>query len=187
MIPEKAKRVFEGVLFDVYQWPQEMFDGSIEIFEMLKRADTAEIIATKDGKIMLQEQEQPGKPSFLCLPGGRIEKDEKPLDGAKRELLEESGFVSEDWSLFHSIRPSHKMDWSIFVYVARDCRFVQEQNLDAGEKIQIRWVTLDELLDLVDSSQLGWIEQDFRVQCVRAKYHQPTKEEIERKIFSSRY
>lgn len=186
MLPEKAKRVFEGILFDVYQWPQEMFDGSIETFEMLKRVDTAEIIAIKDGKIMLQEQEQPGKPQFLCLPGGRIEKDEEPLEGAKRELLEESGFVSDDWSLFHSVEPSHKMDWRIYVYVARDCRFIQKQNLDAGEKIQIRWVTLDELLDLIDSGQLGWIEQDFRVQCVRAKYHQPAKEELERKIFGSK-
>ncbi len=44
-IPEQAELKFHGVIFDVYQWPQEMFDGSTETFEMLRRADTVKIIA----------------------------------------------------------------------------------------------------------------------------------------------
>ena len=39
-IPANAKKVFHGVIFDVYQWEQEMFDGTKEIFEKLKRPDT---------------------------------------------------------------------------------------------------------------------------------------------------
>ncbi len=35
LIPDHATCVFRGMLFDVYQWQQEMFDGSIETFEML--------------------------------------------------------------------------------------------------------------------------------------------------------
>ena len=35
-VPKQAKRVFKGVIFDVYQWEQEMFDGTKEIFEKLK-------------------------------------------------------------------------------------------------------------------------------------------------------
>lgn len=183
MLPINSKLVFRGVLFDVYQWQQKMFDGSVQTFEMLKRADTAEIIAIKDGKIMLQEQEQPNKPTFLCLPGGRIEENEELLDGAKRELLEESGFVSENWSLYHSVKPLSKMDWRIHVFIARDCEFKQDPHLDAGEKIQIQWVTLDELIDLIDSGKLAWIEQDFRVQMVRAKYNEHAKEELRRELF----
>ncbi len=38
-IPPNAKRVFKGIIFDVYQWQQKMFDGSKETFEMLKRAN----------------------------------------------------------------------------------------------------------------------------------------------------
>ncbi len=45
VIPEQAELKFRGVIFDVYQWPQEMFDGSVETFEMLRRADTVKIIA----------------------------------------------------------------------------------------------------------------------------------------------
>lgn len=178
MIPENAKKVFSGILFDVYQWPQKMFDGTTETFEMLKRQDTAEIIATKDGKIMIQEQEQPGKPFFLCLPGGRIEYDEDPLDGAKRELLEETGFTSDEWSLYRSVQPSHKLDWRIHVFVAKNCTYQQEPQLDAGERITIRWVTLDELIALVDVGKLAWIEQDLRMELIRAKFDASTKEEF---------
>lgn len=183
MIPSNAKKVFSGVLFDVYQWPQKMFDGTTQTFEMLKRQDTAEIIAIKDGKIMIQEQEQPNKPTFYCLPGGRIEAGEEPLVGAKRELLEESGYVSQTWEFYHSVKPLHKLEWYIYVFIARECQWIQEPQLDPGEKIKVSWVTFDELLDLIDSGKLAWIEQDLRRQCIRAKYHQPAREALKQAIF----
>ncbi len=182
MIPDNAKKVFSGVLFDVYQWPQKMFDGTTATFEMLKRADTAELLVIKDNKIMMQEQEQPNKPTFYCLPGGRIEVGEDPLEGAKRELLEESGFVSESWELYHSVKPLHKLEWHIFVYIVCDAQWSQDPHLDPGEKIKTFWVTLNELLDFVDSGKLAWIEQDLRMELIRAKYHPPAKEELKAKL-----
>lgn len=182
MIPSNAKKVFSGVLFEVYQWPQEMYDGSTETFEMLRREDTAEVIAVKDGKIMMQEQEQPTKPLFLSLPGGRISYGEEPLEGAQRELLEETGFVSNDWSLYRSARPLMKLDWRIHVFVAKDCVYRQAPRLDAGERITVKWVTLDELMDLVDCGTLARIEQDLRMDLVRAKYDASSKEELCRRF-----
>lgn len=38
-IPPNAQRVFSGKIFDVYQWPQPLFDGSIATFEVAKRLD----------------------------------------------------------------------------------------------------------------------------------------------------
>lgn len=182
-IPESAKKVFSGVVFDVYQWDQEMYDGTTEVFEMLKRADTTEVIAVKDDKILIQEQEQPNKPRFLSFPGGRVEKGENPLVGAKRELLEETGFASDHWEPIHDVDPSSKFDWTIYVYIARECYFVQEMQLDAGEKITLRWVSFEELLDLVDSGELHWIEQDLRVELVRAKHHEPSRNTLKEMIF----
>ena len=45
LIPDHATCVFHGALFDVYQWQQEMFDGTYETFEMLRRPDTIAVIA----------------------------------------------------------------------------------------------------------------------------------------------
>src|SRR5882757_3955251 len=101
-IPPQAKKVFQGVIFSVYQWQQEMFDGSTETFEMLKRPNTIEVIATQGDKILISRQSQPNKENFYSLFGGRAEEGEDPLVTAKRELLEESGLESDDWELFKS-------------------------------------------------------------------------------------
>ncbi len=55
-IPEHAKKVFSGVIFDVYHWEQEMFDGSRATFEKVKRADTVGVYGVlDDGRILLTE------------------------------------------------------------------------------------------------------------------------------------
>jgi len=34
LVPEEAKLVFKGIIYDVYQWEQKMFDGTFSTFEM---------------------------------------------------------------------------------------------------------------------------------------------------------
>lgn len=59
-LPENAKCVFKGVLFDIYQWEQEMFDGTYSIFEKVVRLPSSQIIATTpENKIILLDEEQP--------------------------------------------------------------------------------------------------------------------------------
>ena len=83
-IPERAKRVFKGVIFDIYQLEQEMFDGSRAIFEKLKRPDTVVVFPVlPDGKIILTEQEQPGTELFIGATGGRVDEGEDILSAAK--------------------------------------------------------------------------------------------------------
>lgn len=150
-IPSNAKKVFDGIIFDVYQWEQEMFDGSTSTFEMLKRPNTIEVIATEGDKILLSKQSQPNKSDFYSLFGGRAEEGEEPLETAKRELLEESGLKSENWELLKTYSPIHKIEWDIYMYVARDCVKTLDQKLDAGEKIEIIKCTFEEFIKIVDS------------------------------------
>jgi len=146
------KKVFEGVIFDVYQWEQEMFDGSKETFEMLKRPNTLQVIAVQGDKILIGEEEQPYKGKFYSLFGGRQE-DESPLEGIKRELLEETGLESSDWELYKSYDVTTKLEWQVHIFIARDCKKVAEQKLEAGEKISVKAISFDEFLDIVDSNK----------------------------------
>lgn len=45
LIPSQAECKFKGEIFEVYQWPQELYDGSVATFEMLRRADTVKVVA----------------------------------------------------------------------------------------------------------------------------------------------
>src|SRR3989338_4555423 len=147
-IPHEAKKVFSGEIFDVYQWEQVLFDGTTATFEMLKRANSVEVIATSGDKILVAEEEQPGRPPFYTLIGGRQDVGEGPQDAARRELLEERGRVSDDWELYKEFQPTSKIDWTICIYVARECTILQQPSLDAGEKINILSLSFDEFVAL---------------------------------------
>jgi len=144
-IPSHATCVFKGKIFDVYQWEQEMFDGSKKTFEALKRPNTVLVIPLlEDGKIVYAKQEQPGRPPFISLFGGRADEGEQPLETAKRELLEETGLVSDDWQPLREFPFPGKIEWSVFYFVARNCRKEAEPELDpGGEKIEVQTTSLD--------------------------------------------
>mgnify|MGYP001618991409 CR=1 FL=1 len=150
-IPKQAKRVFKGVIFDVYQWPQKMYDNSSEIFEMLKRPDTVQIIATtKNNKILIAKQKQPQyQKYFYSVFGGRVDAGETPLAAAKRELLEESGYESTDWELIATKALYHKIEWTMYNFIARDCQKIQKQNLDKGEKIKMLSLNFEEFTKIL--------------------------------------
>lgn len=130
-----------------------MFDGSTETFEMLKRPNTIEVIATQGDKILMSKQSQPNKHGYYSLFGGRAEEGEEPLVTAKRELLEESGMTSDDWALFKVYEPVHKIDWQIYIYIARNCKKTAEPKLDPGEKIEMISCTVSEFFKIVNSDK----------------------------------
>ncbi len=151
-IPKQAKKVFTGEIFDIYQWPQKMFDGSLATFEMIGRVDTVQIIAIKNNKIIMGNETQPDIKRGLTLLGGRCDKNEPILKAAKRELKEESGLESKNWQLLHRYYPLTKMDWEMFLYVARDCKIVSKPTLDSGEKIDLVEVSFEEFVDFFTSN-----------------------------------
>ena len=168
-IPEHAQKVFSGKLFDVYQWQQEMYDGTTETFEKLKRPDTVVVFAVlPDGKILLTKQEQPGKTAFIGATGGRVDHGEDPLTAAKRELLEESGYEAERFTLWRAEHPTSKIDWVVYTFIAKGLTKVSEPHLDEGEKITLMPTTLDELIELAVHEQLA--EKEVAHELQRAKY-----------------
>lgn len=151
LIPDNAQRVFRGVIYDVYQWPQTMFDGSTKTFEMLKRADTVEIIAVHDDKLVVLNEEQPHLPLHYTLPAGRHDvPGETELEAAKRELLEETGMVFRDWKLLSVVQPFAKTEWFVYQFLATDRVEIKPQDAEQdGEKITVMEKTLAEVQAMI--------------------------------------
>ncbi len=181
-IPKEAKRVFKGVIFDVYHWEQKMLDGSKAPFEMLKRPNSAHVIAVADGKILLADEEQPYEGRFYTLFGGRQDGDETALQGAQRELLEESGYASDDWELLRMEEPYTKIEWEASIFIARDCKKVQEHTRDAGENITIKAVTFEEFFDIATKTEFR--EVGLSLDLMRMRYQEPKRlEAFKKKLF----
>ncbi len=181
-IPPHAKKVFTGILFNIYQWEQKMFDGTTQTFEMLERPDTVQVIATNGDRIFLANEQQPDKPPFMCLLGGRLEKDEDPLAGAKRELLEESGLSSTDWELYQIYKPQSLVEWNVHVYLARDCKKIAEPDVDPGEKIILKSVSFTEFVEEV--TKAGFRGREITEEVLRMQLDPIKMKVFQKKLFS---
>jgi ADP-ribose pyrophosphatase len=181
LIPPQAKRVFQGIVYDTYQWQQEMYDGTFKTFEMLQRRDSVQVIAvTPDKQILVTKQHQPNHPLFLGLAGGGMNAGESPEEAGKRELLEETGYAGSTWELFNTCRLLNRVDWLIYTYVARDCTKVTEPHIDNGEKIEVILMSFEDFLETC--LQKEFRDDDFRSQIYEAKLDVGKMRELRRRI-----
>ena len=70
----------------------------------------------------------------LCIPGGYMEVDEDPKEGAARELKEETGLVSDNIlevsSFYTDLGNSDHIN---YVFIAFDCEYHEDIKLDDGK------------------------------------------------------
>lgn len=155
LIPERAERVFEGVIYDVYQWQQECFDGSLMKFEALHRQDTVLVIGIDEGQALIVTDHQPHQGSMVGFPGGRVDStDQSTLAAAQREMREETGYEFANWRLIVVVQPSRKTEYFVYAYVAWGVTHRGEPRNDAGERVEVRSVDYETLLDETSAHEL---------------------------------
>jgi ADP-ribose pyrophosphatase len=182
-VPDSATLAFEGKIFDVYPWEQELYDGSFYTFERLSRNDTAVMYPVlENGKILLIKDSQPQRGTIITAPSGRLEPGEMPEEAIVRELLEETGHQAETVVPFYSVQPYEKIDWFVHVFIGKKCKKIQEPKLDPGEKIELFPVTFDEMVELVLSESIR--QEGLNTLVLRALLD-PKKTEDLRKLFSN--
>ncbi len=154
-MPPDAKKVFSGVVFDVYQWEQTLFTGEAATFEKLKRADNVTVFGVlDDGNVLLTRQEQSGREPFIGGAGGRVDEGEDIIAAAKRELLEETGYTASEFVLWDARHPTSKIDFVVYTFIAKGLKKVAEMDLDGGERVELMPVTFDEFVDIATNDEL---------------------------------
>jgi ADP-ribose pyrophosphatase len=116
--------------------------------------DAAVVLAeTEEGKLVVnQEYRHPAGHCLLSCPGGRLDYGESPLEGGRRELLEETGYSSEDIRLLGSVYPFPAMcDQKIYFLFAKGARLLQSTQHESFELIQTFTLAEEELLQRIAS------------------------------------
>jgi 8-oxo-dGTP pyrophosphatase MutT (NUDIX family) len=103
------------------------------------------------GRVLMQERDDraPAWPDMWCLPGGGLEHDEPPVDGAARELAEETGVVVDPADLDDLGRFTLADDRGTFrygVFAARTA--LGDDDVECHEGRQMTFVHPDALADL---------------------------------------
>lgn len=111
----------------------------------------ANILAlTKNNEAVLIRQYRHGVQEIsLELPGGVVDEGESPLEGAKRELMEETGYSAETFVEVGRIYPNPAIQQNtLYCYLALGAELTGEQRLDESEEIETLLVPLDELIEM---------------------------------------
>lgn len=134
----------------------ELSNGNLldaTIFEF--RAWANVVALTKNGDVVCVRQYRHGVCEVLLeFPGGVMEDGEDPADGVRRELLEETGYSVSTIIPTGKLYPNPALQTNgLYCFLALDAEKVSEQNLDAGEDIEIQLVPLDTLIELAKQGE----------------------------------
>lgn len=132
-------------------------DGSAAI--ILPITEDKKIILAIEPRVFTKETVDIG------LPAGYIEYFENPIDAAKRELLEETGYESDDFIYLGSYYQDQGCSSAYnYYYIARNCKKVRSQKLDKDEFIKYILVTSDELQELFNEGYIKGLNSAYVIE-----------------------
>ena len=132
-------------------------DGAEHTFFVIECPDWVNVIAlTKENEIVLIEQYRQGTEEIILeIPGGMIDAGEEPETAARRELLEETGYESNEFVYLGKSRPNPAIqnNW-MHHYLALDCEKTRETAFDEHESLLTKLSPLSEIPQLIRSEQI---------------------------------
>lgn len=119
------------------------------------------VAVTAEGQFICFRQVKYGvEGTTLGIVGGFVEQGEEPLRAAQRELLEETGYQSPEWTLLGSYRVDPNRGIAVgHLYLARQARYVTPRDADDLEEQELLLLTRPEMEAALEQGQfkvLAW-------------------------------
>ena len=152
-----SEYAYKGRILNVRKDEVTVINGKScrEIVEHIGGAAIAAV--TKDRKIALVEQfRKPFDEVILEVPAGKFNTPgEDPLEAAKRELREETGYTSDNWTFLTTMKPSVGYTTEeLYIYLAYDL-VPGETDFDDNEAIDEILMDLDEAYEKVLGGEIS--------------------------------
>ena len=121
-------------------------------FHKILLQNSAMVILVNDkNQILFLNEYRPGiKKKTLGFPGGHIEENEKPIETAKRELKEETGYIGKNWKLLlkYVRHGSYNCGYD-YIFVANLKKKIKGKN----EKIKQVWYGMKVIKKLINNNK----------------------------------
>jgi len=109
------------------------------------------VALTQNNEVVLIRQYRHGVKDVLWeIPGGVVEDGEDPMEGVKRELLEETGYTASEFIPVGKLYPNPALQTNtVYYFLALNAEKITAQSLDDGEDIEVHLVPIDDLIGMV--------------------------------------
>lgn len=139
---------YDGAFLKISRDTVRLPNGATTVREYVNHPGAVVVLPVlDDGRILMERQfRYPLDRVFIEFPAGKIDAGEDPLDCAKRELEEETGYAAREWQFVCTIHNAIAYsDEFLNLYLARGLT-AGERKLDDGEFLDIYTASLDELV-----------------------------------------
>jgi ADP-ribose pyrophosphatase len=152
-----SRAAYRGRLLKVNEDEVRLPDGGTALREYVLHPGAAIILPLfDDGTVLLERQfRYPLGKHFYELPAGKLEPNEPPIETAKRELLEETGYAAAEWRELGRFHPCiGYSDEQIDFFLARKLEF-RSTKLDEGEFLETLRVPLIEAIEWIRRGRIS--------------------------------
>ena len=146
---QSREELLKGHFLHVVRETVRLPDGGAATREFVLHPGAVAIVPLlDDGRIVLERQyRHPTGKVMIEIPAGKLDPGEEPLVCARRELLEETGYVAREWAFAFDLYPTVAYsDEAIGIWFARGLEH-RGARLDEGEFLDVIAATPAELLD----------------------------------------
>ena len=148
--------VYTGNFLQVHRDAVRLPDGTVAAREFIRHPGAVLIVPLfPDGRVLLERQfRYPHDREFIEVPAGKVDPGETGLETAKRELLEETGYVAADWTRIGLIHTAIAYsDEGIEMFVARGLE-QREARLDAGEFLEVFDLKMETAIGMIRDGRI---------------------------------
>lgn len=131
-------KIFEPMVFEYRRWAN--------VFAL-----------TEKNEVVMIRQYRHGVQEIVWeLPGGIVEDGEAVEDGARRELLEETGYTASTLIEIGRLHPNPASQTNtLYAYLATGATLVQEQHLDEAEEIEVHLIPFEEVIAMAKRGEIS--------------------------------
>lgn len=151
-----TEQIFEGKIISLQVDTVILPDGQQATREVVRHPGAVAVLALRDDKMLVVDQfRQPLGRCEVEIPAGKLERGEDPLEAAKRELQEETGYTCGTIRKLQSFYTSPGFaDEIIHLYLAEDLTS-GSMTLDEDEFLELSEITLDEAYRLIQEERIS--------------------------------
>jgi 8-oxo-dGTP pyrophosphatase MutT (NUDIX family) len=134
-------KIFEPIVFEFQTW-------------------VAVLALTRKQEVLLIRQYRHGVQDVIWeLPGGVVDKSESPIEGARRELLEETGYATDKMIEVGKSFPNPASQTNVmYAFLALDAEKIDIQHLEDAEEIEVCPVPLEEAIRMAKKGELSSLQ-----------------------------